>query len=162
MESRIILHVDMDYFYAQCEERENPELKGKAVVVCMFSRRGHDSGAIATCNYKAREYGIRAGMPIARAKKLCPDAAFLPANFELYTRVSDGVMNIIRGFSNKFEQAGIDEAFADVTQKAEGEFDKAEGLALELKGEVLEKEKLTCSVGIANNKSIAKIASDFK
>ena len=79
---RVVLHVDMDYFFAAIEERENPDLRGKAVVVCMLSGRSELSGAVSTCNYVAREFGIRSGMPCSGAKKLNPEAVFLPVRKE--------------------------------------------------------------------------------
>ncbi len=87
---RVILHVDMDYFFAAIEERENPELRGKAIVVCMFSGRNELSGAVSACNYVAREYGIISGIPCSKAKKLNPKAVFLPVRKEFYTRFRTG------------------------------------------------------------------------
>ena len=101
--SRIILHVDMDYFFAQCEEKENPEIKGKPVVICVYSGRGGDSGAVSTSNYEARKLGVKAGIPISLAKKLAPDAIFLPVNMELYRTISDDVMEILKEYSGKIE-----------------------------------------------------------
>ena len=88
MPDRIILHIDFDYFYAQCEEVRTPDLKTKPVIVCMFSDRGEDSGAIATANYRAREFGVKSGMPIRFAKQKLkdkPDSVFLAADFEFYS-----------------------------------------------------------------------------
>ncbi|MCZ7380681.1 MAG: DNA polymerase IV [Candidatus Methanoperedens sp.] len=158
---RIILHVDMDYFFAQCEEREHPELKGKPVVICVYSGRGGDSGAVSTSNYEARKFGIRAGIPISRAKKLKPDAVFLPVNMELYRSISDEVMEIVRGHCVTLEQESVDEAFCDITGKI-SDFDEAKLTALRIKEEIRQKVGLTCSVGAAPNKLIAKIASDFQ
>jgi len=160
-DNRIILHVDMDYFFAQCEERERPELKGKPVVICVYSGRGGDSGAVSTSNYEARKFGIRAGIPISRAKKLNPDAVFLPVNMELYRGISDEVMEILRGFSNIVEQESIDEAFCDITGKV-ASFDEAKKLAVQIKDSIKKDVGLTCSVGVAPNKLVAKIASDFQ
>ena len=160
-DNRIILHVDMDYFFAQCEEREHPELKGRPVVICVYSGRGGDSGAVSTSNYEARKFGIKAGMPISRAKKLNPDAVFLPVNMELYRSISDEVMEILRGFSDKVEQESIDEAFCDITAKVRG-FDEAKKLAAQIKEAIRQDVGLTCSIGIAPNKLVAKIASDFR
>ena len=159
--SRVIIHADFDYFYAQCEERENPTLKNKPVVVCIYSGRSEDSGAVTTANYIARKYGVKAGIPIIRAKRKLKDldAAFLPANFELYERVSENIMSILRGYADKFEQMGIDEAFIDVTQRTEGEFEKAKQLAQKIQTEILEKERITASFGIGPNKLVAKIAA---
>lgn len=166
---RIVLHVDMDYFFAAVEERENPELRGKAVVVCMLSGRSELSGAVSSCNYVAREFGIRAGMPCTRAKKLNPEAVFLPVRKDFYTSVSDRVMEILRSYadirengSETFEQVSIDEAFLELSEKTDEDFNQAFKLGLQIKEEIKEKEHLTCSVGIGPNKLIAKMASSAK
>jgi DNA polymerase IV (DinB-like DNA polymerase) len=158
---RIILHIDMDYFFAQCEERERPEIKGKPVVVCVFSGRSPDSGAVSTSNYEARKLGIKAGMPIYRAKKLAPDAVFLPVNMGLYRSISDEVMEILRGYCVTLEQESVDEAFCDITEKV-SDFDEAEKLAMQTKEGIKQKVGLTCSIGVAPNKLVAKIASDYR
>jgi DNA polymerase IV (DinB-like DNA polymerase) len=165
---RVIVHVDMDYFFAAIEERENPTLQGKAVVVCMLSGRSELSGAVSTCNYAARKSGIRAGISCSRAKKLNPEAIFLPVRKDFYTLVSDKVMGIIRSYAdaeeegNTFEQISIDEAFIEITEKTDGDFDIAFELGMQIKKEIKEKENLTCSVGIGPNKLIAKMASSVK
>ncbi len=160
-DNRIIIHVDMDYFFAQCEEREHPELKGRPVVICVYSGRGGDSGAVSASNYEARKFGIKAGIPISRAKKLNPVAVFLPVNMELYRGISDDIMEIMRGFCDTVEQESIDEAFCDITDKAV-DFDEAKKLAAQIKDVIRKNVGLTCSIGIASNKLVAKIASDFK
>ena len=161
---RVVMHFDLDYFFAQCEERENPDLKEKPLVVCVYSGRTEDSGAVSTANYVARKYGVKSGIPITFAKKLLKDkdAVFLPVNFELYESASNSVMEILRAYGESFEQWGIDEAFIEITQKVKGNFEKAKKLAQQIKEEILAKEKLTCSVGIGPNKLIAKIASDIQ
>lgn len=159
--ARIILHVDMDYFFAQCEEREHPEIKGMPVVICVYSGRGGDAGAVSTSNYEARKLGVKAGIPISHAKKLAPDAVFLPVNRELYLSKSDDVMEILKGYSDNIEQESIDEAYCDLTEKIP-DFDEAKVLALRLKDEIKQLVGLTCSVGIGPNKLIAKVASDYK
>ncbi|MCZ7393977.1 MAG: DNA polymerase IV [Candidatus Methanoperedens sp.] len=158
---RIILHVDMDYFFAQCEERERPEIKGKPVVICVYSGRSQDSGAVSTSNYEARKFGVKAGMPIYRAKKLAPDAVFLPVNMELYRSISDEIMEILRGYCDVLEKESVDEAFCDITGKV-SDFDEAKSRALRLKEEIKHKVGLTCSIGVAPNKLVAKIASDYQ
>lgn len=149
----------MDYFFAQCEEREHPEIKGKPVVICVYSGRG--SGAVSTSNYEARKLGIKAGIPISRAKKMNPEAVFLPVNMELYRSISSEIMEILRGFSETLEQESVDEAFLDITGKVP-DFEGAKELAAKIKNEIKLKTKLTCSVGVGPNKLIAKIASDFQ
>ena len=164
MKNRIVFHVDFDYFYAQCEEIRNPELKTKPVAVCIFSDRGDDSGAIATANYKAREYEVKSGIPIKFAKsrlKDRQDAVFLPADFDYYSQISSSAMDIIKSFANVFEYVGKDEAFLDVTLKTENNFQNASHIAQQLKNEIRQKLKMTCSIGISPNKLLSKIASDF-
>ncbi|MFQ5976116.1 MAG: DNA polymerase IV [Candidatus Hydrothermarchaeales archaeon] len=158
LDHRIILHIDMDYYYAAVEEREDPDLKGKAVAVCMFTPRGEEGGAITTANYKARESGIHSGMSCSKARKLDPKAVFLPVNFDLYWSTSDRIMEILGGYADNFEQVSVDEAFLDVSSKV-NDFNRAKKLAVKIKKEVFDKEKLTCSIGIGPNKLIAKMAS---
>jgi DNA polymerase IV (DinB-like DNA polymerase) len=158
---RIILHVDMDHFFTAIEERMHPEYRGKPVIVGADPKEGKGRGVVSTCNYEARKYGVRSGMPISRAWKLCPNAIYLPVNYELYTKVSERIMAILRKYADKFESWGIDEAFLDVTSKVR-DYAEAEALARQIKKEILEKEGLTCSIGIGPNKLVAKIASDYQ
>jgi len=158
---RIILHVDLDSFYASVEEVRNPKLKGKSIVVCVFSGRSEDSGAVATANYPAREFGIKSGMPISQAKKLGGDLCFyLAIDKEYYTEISERVMDILREHADKFEQRSIDEAYLDVSSL--GNFEKAKEVAEKIKKEILESEKITCSIGISENKILAKTATGFQ
>jgi DNA polymerase IV (DinB-like DNA polymerase) len=158
---RIIFHLDMDHFFTAVEEREHPEYKGRPVIVGADPKEGKGRGVVSTCNYEARGFGVRSGMPISKAWKLCSEAVYLPVNYELYVKVSKEIMKILRKYADKFEQWGIDEAFLDVTSKAK-DYVEAEALARQIKREIYEKEKLTCSVGIGPNKLVAKIASDFQ
>ena len=151
----------MDHFYTAVETRENAALKDKPVVVGADPKGGQGRGVVATSNYEAREAGVRSGMPISRAWKLCPEAVYLPPNFPLYITVSNQIMTIARQYSDKFEQWGIDEAFLDVTSRVK-DYVEAEAYALRLKGEIYTKEKLTCSIGVGPNKLVAKIASDYR
>ena len=165
METRIVFHIDFDYFYAQCEEIRTPELKTKPVCVCVFSDRGTDSGAIATANYTAREYGVKLGMPIIFAKKKLEerkDAVFLPVDFDYYDQMSEKSMNIMKNFADIFEYVGRDEAYLDVTKRVQADFKKASHLAQQIKNSIRDKIKLSCSIGVSPNKLISKIASDFK
>ncbi len=159
---RIILHVDLDYFYAQVEELRNPELRGKPVAVCVFSGRSEFSGSVATCNYVAREFGVKAGLPIFVAKQRCNDLVLLSADREYYELVSDRVMDLLREFSDFFEQVSVDEAFLDVSGKCFGSIVEARGLALRIKSRLFEEEGLTCSIGVGPNKLIAKMACESK
>jgi DNA polymerase IV (archaeal DinB-like DNA polymerase) len=164
MEKRIVFHVDFDYFYAQCEEIRDSKIKGKCVAVCIFSDRGGDSGAIATANYNARNFGVKSGIPITLAKNKLKgqDSVFLPADFDYYSEVSSKAMEIIEKYADVFEYVGKDEAYLDVTQKTKSDFHNAEHLAQQLKNEIQNSLKLTCSIGITPNKLLSKIASDYK
>jgi DNA polymerase IV (DinB-like DNA polymerase) len=158
---RIIFHLDMDHFYTAVEEREHPEYKGKPVIVGADPKGGAGRGVVATSNYEARKDGVKSGIPISRAWKLCPEAIYLPPNFPLYIKVSNEIMDIARKYADKFEQWGIDEAFLDVSSKVK-DYAEAEALAKQIKHEILAKEQLTCSIGIGPNKLTAKIASDYQ
>ena len=158
---RIVLHLDMDHFYTAVEEREHPEYKGKPVVVGADPKQGKGRGVVSTSNYEARKLGLKSGMPISRAWRLCPEAVYLPPNFPLYIKVSNGIMAIARKYADKFEQWGIDEAFLDLTAKVKS-YNEAQALAKQIQHEISEKEKLTCSIGIGPNKLTAKIASDYQ
>ena len=158
---RIIFHVDMDQFFAAVEERIHPEIKGKPVVVGADPKGGKGRGVVSTCNYEARKYGVRSGMPITKAWRLSLVAVFLPVNIPLYLQVSNQIMEILSNYADKFESWGIDEAFLDLSSRVK-DFEEAKRLALQIKKEVYEKEQLTCSIGIGPNKLVAKIASDFQ
>jgi DNA polymerase IV (DinB-like DNA polymerase) len=163
MDRRIILHLDMDYFFAAVEERENPALRGQPVVVGADPKGGKGRGVVSTCNYEARKFGIHSGMPISIAWRKCPQAIFLPVRFDLYAKVSEQIMALLKSFiepAGKFEQVSIDEAYLDISFLKS--YQKAESLARKIKNEIKKKEKLTCSIGIGPNKLIAKIASDFQ
>ena len=156
------MHVDLDYFFAQVEEVLNPGIASKPVVVCVFSARGGDSGAVSSANYIARGYGVKAGMPISRAKKLLQniDAVFLPMRRELYEEYSSRVMKILRQYADAMEVESIDEATLDVTERTNGDYSEAEQLAIQLKRHVKDETGLTCTVGVAPNRIVAKIAAD--
>jgi DNA polymerase IV (archaeal DinB-like DNA polymerase) len=156
---RAILHVDLDAFYVSAEVREHPELKGLPVVVGADPEGGRGRGVVVACSYEARKAGLRSGMPISQAYRLCPQAKYIPPSWGLYERVSEEVMTTLKGFADKFEQASIDEAFLDVSSRAADEGAAAEA-AREVKRTVKERHGLSCSVGVAPNKSAAKIASD--
>ncbi len=158
---RIIFHLDMDHFFTAVEERERSEFKGKPVIVGADPKGGKGRGVVSTCNYEARKFGVRSGMPISKAWKLCPEAVYLPVNYELYVKVSNEIMDMLRNYTDKFEQWGIDEAFLDVSLKVK-DYAEAEALARRIKNEIYDREKLTCSIGIGPNKLVAKIASDFQ
>jgi DNA polymerase IV (DinB-like DNA polymerase) len=162
--TRVIILVDLDYFYAQSEELRNPSLKNKPVVVCVFSGRTEDSGAVSTANYFARGYGVKSGMPIFLAKKKLEnvDAVFLPVDEAYYEETSNRVMQILRANADEFEQVSVDEAYLDVTKRVQGDFQNGKGLAEKIKEELRNQVGLTCSIGIGPNKLVAKIAADEK
>ncbi|MBC7085259.1 MAG: DNA polymerase IV [Methanomethylovorans sp.] len=157
---QITLHVDMDSFYSSVETKERPELKGRPVVVGSDPKGGRGRGVVSTCSYEARKYGIHSGMPISSAYKLCPDAVYLPVNMELYKSTSCRIMKLLKGFSYRFQQVSVDEAYMELGMDIT-DYDKAIHIAKKIKENILYQEGLTCSVGIAPNKVIAKIASDF-
>jgi len=164
LQARIVMLVDLDYFFAQCEERRNPSIKGKPVVVCVYSGRTKDSGAVSTANYIARKYGVKSGIPISLAKKKLKDvdAVFLPVDKEFYKEISDSIMGILRRYGDDFEQVSVDEAFLDVTQRTKANYQQANQLAATIKNDVLTQQRLTCSIGVGSNKLVAKIAADIQ
>jgi DNA polymerase IV (DinB-like DNA polymerase) len=162
MQGRVVMLVDLDYFFAQCEELRNPALKGKPVVIGVYSGRTEESGAVSTANYVARGFGVRSGMPLFQAKRKLEgvDAVFLPVDYDYYEQISVRLMEIFRGYSDVFEQVGIDEAYMEVTAKVQGSFDETKALALRMKAEVKNQVGVSFSVGAASNKLVAKIACD--
>ncbi|AKB47352.1 DNA polymerase IV [Methanosarcina sp. Kolksee] len=160
-ERRITFHADMDSFFASVEVRERPELKGLPVVVGSDPKGGSGRGVVSTCSYEARKYGIHSAMPISQAYRLCPNAFFLPVNMKLYAGVSEKIMELLKGFADRFQQVSVDEAYlipgSEITS-----FEEAALYALRIKDEVQKQEGITCSVGVGPNKLIAKIASGFQ
>lgn len=162
---RIIVHVDMDAFYAAVEERFNPNLRDLPVVVGADPKEGKGRGVVTTANYKAREFGIHSALPIARAWHLAeaarrrgaPATVFIQPNMPVYREVSGRIMQILQSFSDSFEEASIDEAYLDVSSLES--FAAAADQMTRLKVAIREREELGCSVGIGPNKLIAKIAS---
>jgi len=153
--------LDMDHFYTALEEREHPEIKGKPIIVGSDPKEGKGRGVVSTSNYEARKSGVRSGMPISQAWRLCSRAVYLPPNFPLYVKVSGEIMEIARKYAEKFEQWGIDEAFLDVSVKV-GNWVEAEVLAGQIKQEIKEKEGITASIGVGPSKLVAKVASDYQ
>ncbi len=156
MEGRIIIHVDMDAFYASVEIRDDPSLKGKPVVIGAMP---DERGVVSTCSYEAREFGIRSGMNIKEAYRLCPDAVFMHPNFDKYKQTSEELHSIWDPYASASEPIAFDETFLDITERA-GDFDRGAEIAHELKRRTLEETGLTCSVGLAYCKAAAKTASE--
>lgn len=157
---RIILHVDMDSFFASVEKREHPDLEGKPVVVGADPMEGRGRGVVSTCSYEARKFGIHSAMPISRAFQLCPHAVFLQPNFPLYHQASGQIMEILREFGGRFEQVSIDEAYLDLSSL--DDWHEASRIAGGIKERIRRDLGLTCSIGIGPGKTVAKIASDFR
>jgi len=147
----------MDAFFAAVEQRRNPALIGKPLVIG-GSGDPTQRGVVSTASYEARKFGIHSAMPLRTAYKLCPHAVFLPVDYEEYSKMSERIKKILREYCPIMEDVGIDEAFLDVSQ-----IDKsAEEIVKEIKAKILEETGLTCSFGIAPNKLLAKIASDMQ
>ncbi|MCB1630050.1 MAG: DNA polymerase IV, partial [Xanthomonadales bacterium] len=155
--ARVILHVDMDAFYASVEERERPELRGRAVIVGGDPR---GRGVVAAANYAARAYGVRSAMPAAQAARLCPQAVFVRQRMSLYAKVSAELHEILKRFTPQIEPLSLDEAFLDVTASTRLHGD-GRHIALAIKQAVREELALVASIGVAPNKFVAKIASDL-
>lgn len=156
---RIIMLIDMDYFYVACEELRHPEIRDVPAVVGFDPKGGKGRGVVMACNYKAREFGIRSGTPISTAYRIKPDAVFLPIDYDYYEQVSKKVMAVLKEFADRFEQVSVDEAFLDVSKRM-NDYKEAESYAHKVKLSVLEKTGLKCSIGVGPNKLIAKMASE--
>ena len=154
----VILHIDMDAFFAAVEQRDNPWLKGKPVVVGADPRGGRGRGVVSTCSYEARRYGIHSAMPISAACRCCPEAVFLPVDMRKYSKVSQAMSAILYEFTPEIEPLSIDEAFLDITGSIRL-FGTPLGIGAKIKERVKEELCLTATIGIAPNKMAAKIAS---
>jgi DNA polymerase IV (DinB-like DNA polymerase) len=162
MQNRVIMLVDFDYFYAQCEELRNPTIKDKPIVVGVYSGRTEESGAVSTSNYIARKYGVKSGMPLFLAKRKLEgtDAVFLPVDHQSYDQLSEKIMQILREYATILEQVSVDEAYLDVTEQVEGSFEKARDYAQKIKDDARNQVGISFSVGVGPNKLVAKIACD--
>jgi DNA polymerase-4 len=157
VERRKIIHVDMDAFYASVEQRDNPRLRGKPVVVAW---RGNRS-VVCAASYEARKFGIHSAMPSTRAERLCPEAIFIPPDFHRYRNVSRQVRDILLRHTDRIEPLSLDEAYLDVTENKTG-LPTATRVAKVIRQQIREELQLTASAGVAPNKFLAKIASDWK
>jgi DNA polymerase-4 len=154
---RKIVHIDMDAFYASVEQRDDPQLRGKPVVVAW---RGNRS-VVCAASYEARVFGVRSAMPAVRAERLCPDAIFLPPDFTRYRAVSRSVREIFKRHTDLIEPLSLDEAYLDVTENKTG-LPTATQVAQAIRKQIREELQLTASAGVAPNKFLAKIASDWR
>ena len=158
---RIILHVDMDAFYAAVEQRDHPEYRGKPLIVGSDPKQGKGRGIVATCSYEAREFGVHSAQPISQAWRLCPQGIYVLPDMQKYGRVSGRVMDLLSEFTDMIEQVSIDEAFLDVTG-SRALFGDGSGIATKIKARIRGELGLTASVGVAANKFVAKVASDLE
>jgi DNA polymerase IV len=151
--TRAIIHLDLDAFYCAVEELRTPSLRGKPFAV---GGRPEGRGVVASCSYAARAFGVRSAMPMGHARRLCPQLIVVPPSFSLYHRASRAVMARLHAVTDRVQQLSIDEAFLDVT----GHATPAATLAVALQDEIRDELKLPCSLGVASNKLVAKIATD--
>ena len=158
---KYIAHIDMDAFFAAIEQRDNPSLRGKPVVIGSDPKGGKGRGVVSTCSYEAREFGIHSALPISIAYRKCPDAIFLPVDGKKYSRVSHEIYDILYDFTPDIEPISIDEAFLDITGSAHL-FGGPHDTCILIKEKVKKETNLTASIGLAPTKMAAKIASDLK
>lgn len=154
---RKIIHIDMDAFFAQVEARDNPEYRGKPIVIGSGDPR---YGVVSTCSYEARKFGVRSAMPNIKAYKLCPQAIFVRQNFEKYREASSKIFKIFQEVTDLVEGLSLDEAYLDVTENKLG-LSSATEVAKYIKARILEETNLTASAGVSYNKLLAKLGSDY-
>ena len=157
MTVRKIIHIDMDAFYASVEQRDNPHLRGKPVIVAWRGSRS----VVCAASYEARQFGVRSAMPALRAEHLCPNAVFLPPDFPRYRAVSRQVREILMRHTDLIEPLSLDEAYLDVSENKTG-LPTATHVARTIREQIRSELKLTASAGVAPNKLLAKIASDWR
>ncbi|WNY26306.1 DNA polymerase IV [Methanolapillus ohkumae] len=163
-ENNIVMHIDMDSFFASVEIRDRPDLKDKPVAVCSKTyslEKDAPRGVLSAASYPARKFGLHSAMPLSEALKLCPDVILLPMNRDFYKQVSENIIKIIGKHTKTVQQVSIDEAYALFLDNVKT-YDDAKAAAQLIKNEIFAAERVTCSVGIAPNKSVAKIASGFQ
>src|SRR6202012_5778764 len=157
MSGRKIVHIDMDAFYASVEQRDNPELGGKPVVVAWKGKRS----VVCAASYEARRFGVRSAMAATYAERLCPEAVFIPPDFARYRAASRAVREIFLRHTDLIEPLSLDEAYLDVTENKIG-LSAATKVAIAIRQQIREELNLTASAGVAPNKFLAKIASDWR
>ena len=157
MASKVIVHIDLNAFFARCEEIKNPSLEGKAVAI------GHDGrgGIVSTCSYAARKYGVSSAMPMFKAKKLCPHLIILPVDYHFYSMMSKTFFAFIRRYTPLVEAASVDECFADFTAPLKNEKDPI-SFFRKLQEDLFKETGLKCSVGVSTTRFLAKMASDYQ
>jgi len=160
LKAQIILHLDMDSFYASVEMQRKPELRNKPVIVGADPKGGRGRGVVCTCSYEARAFGIHSAMPVSHAYILCPHAIFLPPDFDQYARVSEEIMDLLRSTGYRALPVSIDEAFLDISSCKS--FAAAAEFGRQIQEVIHNRFGLTCSIGIGPGKMIAKIASDYR
>lgn len=159
----MILHLDMDAFFAAIEERDNPHLQGKPIVVGADPKGGFGRGVVSTANYEARKYGIHSAMPISWAYRANPAAIFLPVDMPRYKAVSQRIMNILKRYTTHIKQVSVDEAYINLNNELRiMNYGEGQNIAVKIKQEIRKQELLTCSIGIGPNKLVAKIASNHQ
>lgn len=159
--SRKIIHIDMDAFFAAVEMRDNPDLRGKAVVIAKDPRETGGRGVVSTCNYEARKFGIHSAMSSQEAYERCPHAVFISGNYSKYKEVGLEIREIFKRYTDLVEPMSIDEAYLDVTTNKLG-IKSALKMAKMIQEEIWQEVHLTCSAGVSYNKFLAKLASDFQ
>lgn len=157
MSGRKIVHVDMDAFYASVEQRDNPELRGRPVIVAWKGKRS----VVCAASYEARRFGVRSAMAAAYAERLCPEGVFVPPDFVRYKAVSRAVREIFQRHTDLIEPLSLDEAYLDVTENKTG-LPTATKVAIAIRGQIRDELNLNASAGVAPNKFLAKIASDWR
>jgi DNA polymerase IV (DinB-like DNA polymerase) len=161
----VILHVDLDCFFASVHIKYNPYLEGLPVIIGSDPKEGKGRGVVSTCSYPARKYGLHSAMPISKAFQLCPNGVYICSgrniSFPTYYEESERVMTILKNYSQKFQQAGTDEAYLDVTDSWKNYGTSPKAIAENIQKNIKNKLSLPVSIGIAETKSIAKIASDI-
>ncbi len=159
--SRCIFHVDLDCFFAAVEILDNPELRGVPLIIGADPKKGKGRGVVSTCSYEARDYGVHSGMPISKAYELCPFGVYIAPRFNRIKEISSKVMKLLQSYAEIFQQTSIDEAYLDLGDKIQN-FEEAKKIGIEIKERVKNEIGVTCSVGIAFSKTLAKIGSDFQ
>jgi len=154
---RKIVHIDMDAFYASVEQRDDPNLRGKPVIVAWKGNRS----VVCAASYEARRFGVRSAMPAVRAERLCPEGIFIPPDFTRYRAVSQSTREIFKRHTDLIEPLSLDEAYLDVTENLKG-ISLATQIAEEIRARIRAETELTASAGVSYNKFLAKLASDHR